>query len=145
MNSRVSSRRTALVAGLAMVLASVFAAAAFAASVEVLSPSAGSELSGAAKVVARVVVQPGERLDQVMLQTSRGEALRMAPEFADTYQVTLDTTALRNGRQALLVIAYATPRRFRGNGAVKTGHLVLGLTAMVVGVVALIIGIELLP
>ncbi len=45
----------------------------------------------------------------------------------------------------MLVIAYATPRRFRGNGAVKTGHLVLGLTAMVVGVVALIIGIELLP
>jgi len=42
-------------------------------------------------------------------------------------------------------IAYATPRRFRRSPKVKTLHLALGLTAMIVGVVALIIGIELLP
>jgi len=107
MNSRLSFRRIAPAAGLVMALATVFVVSAFAASVEVLSPSAGAELSGSAKVVARVVVQPGDKLDQVLLQTSRGEMLRMAPEFADTYQATLDTTTLRNGRQALLVIAYA--------------------------------------
>ena len=107
MNSCLSFRRVAPVAVLVMALASVFVVPVFAASVEVLTPSAGAELSGSAKVVARVVVQPGDKLDQVVLQTSRGEMLRMAPEFADTYQATLDTTTLRNGRQALLVIAYA--------------------------------------
>ncbi len=92
---------------LAAVLVGVSGAFASAASVEILSPSAGAQLSGSAKVRARVIVQPGEKLDKVILQTSRGDMLRMAPMFADVFEATLDTTRLRNGRQALVVVASA--------------------------------------
>lgn len=92
---------------LAAVLVGVSGAFASAASVEILSPSAGAQLSGSAKVRARVIVQPGEKLDKVVLQTSRGDMLRMAPMFADVFEATLDTTRLRNGRQALVVVASA--------------------------------------
>ncbi len=88
-------------------LVALSGALASAASVEILAPSAGSELSGSVQVRARVVVRPGEKLDKVILETSRGDILRMAPLFADTFEVTLDTTRLRNGRQALVVTASA--------------------------------------
>ena len=102
-----SLRRRAAIAVWLAAVAWLSAHIALAASVQIISPSAGSELNGAVKVTARVAVQPGETLDQVMLQTSRGDRVRMAPEFADTYAATLDTTALRNGRQPLLVVASA--------------------------------------
>jgi len=81
------------------------AAAPAMAQVEIVSPKEGAELSGIVEVVARAVPPRGERLDRVMVQTQSGEAIRLAPTVADSYSATLDTAKLRNGRQALLVIA----------------------------------------
>ncbi len=78
-----------------------------AAGVEILSPAAGSEVSGEVEVVARVVPPRSVRLHRVVMQTADGEAVRMAPRFADTYSAVLDTAQLRNGRQAVVVIASA--------------------------------------
>ncbi len=102
-----TSRNWSCITAAAALVLALGGVSAFGASVEIISPSAGSELNGSVKVTARVAVQPGETLDKVMLQTSRGDMVRMAPEFADTYSATLDTTALRNGRQPLLVVASA--------------------------------------
>jgi hypothetical protein len=45
----------------------------------------------------------------------------------------------------MAAIAVATPRRFRKNDAVKQGHPIVGVVAMVVGVAVLLLGFELLP
>jgi len=93
-----------------LALGTVAAGIAAGATVEIVSPKEGAELRGKTQVVATVVPRPGEKLDQIVVQTSRGEWLRMSPQFADTHAATLDTTKLRNGRQAILVVAAASGR-----------------------------------
>jgi len=91
----------------ALVLVCGGLAPALGAEVRIVSPAPGAELVGLVEIKATVSPQPGEKLDQVVVQTSRGDSVRMARQFGDTYAASLDTTRLRNGRQALLVICSA--------------------------------------
>ncbi len=90
-----------------LLVVSVLAATSQAAEVEIISPARGEVLTGQVEVVARVAPPRTASLDRVTLQTSSGEVIRMRPQFADRWAAELDTTSLRNGRQALMVTAYA--------------------------------------
>ncbi len=82
----------------------LFAGGLAAADVEILSPAAGTELSGVIEVTARVVPPRGLRAQRVVAQAETGEQVRLAPKFAGTYSGMLDTTRLPNGRQTLLAV-----------------------------------------
>jgi hypothetical protein len=82
-------------------------APALGAEVRIVSPVPGAQLSGVVEVKATVTPQPGEKLDQIILETSKGERLPMLRQQGDSYAVSLDTAKLSNGRQALLVIVSA--------------------------------------
>jgi hypothetical protein len=105
--SRAWCTQTAPLIALFALMAAPWAGAA---EVRVISPQDGAGLSGTVEVIAQVVPPRAASLDRVVLVTADGRTIRMTPQFADRYTAALDTTTLRNGKQALAVIAFAKGR-----------------------------------
>jgi hypothetical protein len=74
------------------------------ADVEIISPTAGSEVSGVVQVTARVTPPKGHRIQKVIAQAENGQSVELVPGEPDMYSAKLDTIRLPNGKQSLLVI-----------------------------------------
>jgi hypothetical protein len=87
------------------VVALAVSSMALAANVEILQPKQGAQLRGKMAVQVRVTGLGNHTLDRVALQAEAGDRVMLQPDGDGRYAGTLDTTKLRNGRQALLALA----------------------------------------